>query len=265
MINISTPKNNSEIVKKFGTLQDKKYLCAMDLELTCWDSGDPDAAPAEDREITEIGVVVYDLQYNEVSRISHVVRPTLYPKISKYNTELTGITQEEVDAANPLPQTLRQLFEEGLPPVHEFVWVTWSRDPDWLMDEIRRKRITLEFDPRYVDVKLCDAAITGKRRTLKKALRAHNIPQEYPAHRALPDAISTGRLAARLRLSALDCSISNKRSYKQALESAKGSMVDKFCARTRCSDTLAVKILKAVKWDFQSARNVYEIFKSDLK
>lgn len=47
------------------------------------------------------------------SEFSHYVKPTQFPKLSAFCTELTGITQSDVDKAVPLKETL-QLFDEWL-------------------------------------------------------------------------------------------------------------------------------------------------------
>ena len=77
------------------------YLCVLDFEATCW--------PGEKRatqEIIEFPSVLYELDSNNkvkwMGEFSKYVRPVLEPILSDFCTELTGITQEQVDLAEPI-------------------------------------------------------------------------------------------------------------------------------------------------------------------
>ena len=259
-----TARHNEDIETKFGRLEDKKYICVMDLELTCWADDDPDRRPRKEMEITEIGFEVLDaITLKGVSRITKCVKPLNHPTISKYNTELTGITQDEVDSSNLLWFTVQVMLAEGqIPDPKEFVWASWSKDPEWLNKELTAQGYPDIFDPRYIDVKILDNA-KNKRRTLRKALYSLGLPQEMPAHRALPDAVSTARILRHMKLSALDAGISNSRTYRQALSSERKKAADKLSKSfSHLDDKSAYTLLKYCKWDYTVARNVATLFKN---
>ena len=76
-------------------------IAIFDLELTAW----PGTAarnwsgPGEYREIIQIGAVAVDIAagWRETAAFQMLVRPRLNPRLSPYITELTGITQAQVD------------------------------------------------------------------------------------------------------------------------------------------------------------------------
>jgi len=99
-----------------------KYLLVLDFEATCGD-----AVPYN--EIIEFPTLVYNLKEDKVEATFHeYVRPVDFPTLTKFCTDLTGITQDVVDAAVPFPVvwTRFQAFmkERGLlddPQSHVFV------------------------------------------------------------------------------------------------------------------------------------------------
>lgn len=87
------------------------YLCVLDFEATCWNKN-----PKLDRqEIIEFPSVLYELNSNNeiifISEFSKYVKPVLEPVLSDFCTELTGITQEQVDDANIIEKVYNEHFE----------------------------------------------------------------------------------------------------------------------------------------------------------
>ncbi|MER0247188.1 3'-5' exonuclease [Streptomyces sp. HSW2009] len=77
----------------------------FDLEFTSW----PDAlaqdwsAPGQLREIVQIGALRVREDHTIVEEYETLVRPTVNPELSPYFTELTGISQEQVDRGGLAP------------------------------------------------------------------------------------------------------------------------------------------------------------------
>ncbi len=64
-----------------------KYLLVLDFEATCGDV-------VRENEIIEFPTLVYNLQEDKVQATFHeYVRPTITPTLTKFCTDLTGITQ----------------------------------------------------------------------------------------------------------------------------------------------------------------------------
>ncbi|KAI0375376.1 exonuclease RNase T and DNA polymerase III [Pilatotrama ljubarskyi] len=79
-----------------------RYLLVLDFEATCDDT--ERIVPRQEMEIIEFPTIIYDLQKNEVEAVFHAyVRPTLHSKLTDFCTNLTGIQQTTVDAADPFP------------------------------------------------------------------------------------------------------------------------------------------------------------------
>ena len=81
------------------------YLCILDFEATCWEN----SSNKEQMEIIEFSSVLYKITetnnpsnatYEFISEFSEYVKPTINPQLSKFCTELTGITQDTVNAAD---------------------------------------------------------------------------------------------------------------------------------------------------------------------
>lgn len=253
-----------EAEKNFGRVEDKKYIVVFDLELTCWDG--EDRKPMSEMEVTEIGAVVLKADtLEEVRRFSETVRPVVHPNLSEFCTQLTGITQEEVDSSPILLELLEKLLEEGtLPDPKEFIWASWGGDARWLRDEINLKtpegQNPISFDPRFINIKLLD----GRRRGLKKAARALGVEQELPAHRALPDAVTTAEVGRRLNMSVMDAQVSNEKTYKQALTHQRGMMLEKFSGRHgNLPHKFVKKLLEKADWDYQQAKGWLDFFKNN--
>lgn len=87
-------------------------LCIFDLEATCWADDDPMRERQRDEsEIIEIGAVMlrpdpHTLQFEVAEEFTTFVRPDLHRELSPFCTQLTTITQEDVDNA----PSFRQAF-----------------------------------------------------------------------------------------------------------------------------------------------------------
>jgi len=76
-----------------------RYLLILDFEATCGDD------IKGQNEIIEFPTLVYSLERDEVEASFHeYVRPVVYPTLTAFCTDLTGITQDVVDAADTFPE-----------------------------------------------------------------------------------------------------------------------------------------------------------------
>lgn len=248
---------------EYGQLPSKEYFCVIDLEMLCWE--DSELKPRSAMEIIEIGIVVCDKNFNIISEISEFVKPYNDEELSDYCKTLTGITQEEVNSARNLILVMKDILDKELPPVEKFVWCAWGNDPLWLQKELESKtyleKNKFKFDTRYINLKVVD----GKRRGLKKALRAAGIEQVLPAHRALSDAKSTAFLAKQMKVTFEDCLVSNERTFRQRKTQEQKDLVVKLVKRHNISEKVAEKCLKLTSWDFSKCTEFIKTLKSELK
>ncbi|ORZ33357.1 ribonuclease H-like domain-containing protein [Catenaria anguillulae PL171] len=85
------------------------WILVMDFEATC----EPDKAFNYFNEIIEFPCLLLNRHGDFVAEFHSYVRPTLNPKLSEYCSQLTGVTQEQVDAAQTWPTVLHR-FEQWL-------------------------------------------------------------------------------------------------------------------------------------------------------
>lgn len=253
--------NIKEVEKEFGVLENKKYICVFDLELTCWDTKDPNFRPKDEMEIIELGILVCDLDLNILHEIQQFVKPVNYPQLSDYCVELTGITQIDVDQFESLEVEIDKLIAFGdLPSPQEFVWACWGSDAFHINAEWQKQTQEEQFfDPRHINIKFHDV----KRRGLKRALKSYGIKQVQPVHRALPDAKSALQLMKKMKLDILDCNVSNKKTERQTRLYKQNEMAEKFYKRTGLRVETSLRLLSQLDYDFQKAKNILEILRGD--
>jgi inhibitor of KinA sporulation pathway (predicted exonuclease) len=260
MVLIKAKNNTDEIITKFGPLEEKKFLCLLDLELTCEEGR---GLAKDEMEIIEIGIATVELNgYTINKQISEFVCPANNPILTKFCKDLTGIKQSEIDKAKPLPEVFSNIIKE-LPDPRDFVFVSWGGDSQWLSQELTKKapgREDLAFDPRFINLKLSYQDRYGKRGGLKKILKDEMLPQIEPAHRALSDALSLHLLAKKLQVTGIDCMVSNSKSYRQRLKSMQAQTIEKLVKRTGIEEYKAERILKIVQWDVGKAIQIFKIF-----
>ena len=76
-------------------LQSHDHMMILDIEHTCSIDG---SIPPNEREIIEFGAVVVDIKSLEIiDEFSALVKPQRNPEISNFCSQLTGITQSELD------------------------------------------------------------------------------------------------------------------------------------------------------------------------
>ncbi len=84
-----------------------RYLACLDFEANCVEGG-----KLYPQEIIEVPIVIYDVKNQRIdpSKQFHAYcRPTI--PLTPFCTQLTGITQDQVDAAEPFPVVLKRLDE----------------------------------------------------------------------------------------------------------------------------------------------------------
>jgi inhibitor of KinA sporulation pathway (predicted exonuclease) len=164
----------------------------VDVELTCWKGVPP---PGMKPEIIEIGIVEMDLATLEIPREkSYFVRPRRW-EISSLCTNLTGITETDIQSGRPFVEVLTALTEEFAPS--QALCCTWGNDAALIADACQT--IGLKAPLRN----LLDLAYLFQRLFLLKqptglssAIQMLGFDFEGVPHGALMDARNTARLHA---------------------------------------------------------------------
>lgn len=172
-------------------------ILVVDLEATCWEGSPP---AGQEHEIIEIGLCLLEVATLErVEKRAILVRPAR-SVISPYCTELTTLTQEEVEREGiPLAvacDLLRGTYQSQTCP-----WASYGEyDRQQLERECRRKGVDYPFGARHLNVKTLFALAHALPREvpLDKALRLRGFSLEGTHHRGLDDAWNIARLLAEL-------------------------------------------------------------------
>ncbi|MFI6444310.1 exonuclease domain-containing protein [Kitasatospora sp. NPDC050543] len=161
-------------------------LNVIDVEATCWDGEPPPGAVSE---IIEIGLAVVDLGTGErVGRHSILVRPAR-SAVSAFCTELTGLTQAEVDTGLDFAEACRVLAAEHRAGVRP--WASWGDyDRHQFTRQCRATGTAYPFGRRHTNAKAAftEAHRLRKRPGMAQALRIAGLPLEGRHHRGEDDA-----------------------------------------------------------------------------
>lgn len=174
-------------------------LNVVDIEATCWDGQPPPGAVSE---IIEIGLTVVDLRAADgvspartgsrargrVARHRILVRPAR-SAVSAFCTELTGLTQAEVDTGLSFAEACRLLASEHAAGIRP--WASWGDyDRNQFTRQCRATGVRYPFGHRHTNAKIPFTAAHGlrKRPGMAQALRIAGLPLEGRHHSGADDA-----------------------------------------------------------------------------
>lgn len=169
-------------------------VVVCDIEATCWVDGQ--SPPIDEMETIEIGCVLCDWNGSVFDEFSSFVRPVKNPILSAFCTQLTTITQDDVDGAPLFAEAMRLV--DAWCKNRSGVWSSWGNyDRRLLADqEQRAKGRSVFLEMPHVNLKKSWRRTT-KCRThcgLQSALTFHGLSFEGTPHRAVSDARNTARL-----------------------------------------------------------------------
>lgn len=178
-----------------AVVADERRLVVVDVEATCWRKG----VFSRKKETIEMGavLVLLDRAQSEWPDFQTFVRPRRLPHLSSFCRELTGITQEDVDAAPSFPEALRLLLEWSQ-PLERVVLATWSRYDVWQLDLDLEAHGLPKLAVPFLDVKKLAARIVGTKSFEETVRELAPDAVAMPSHRALADARRTARILGRL-------------------------------------------------------------------
>jgi len=149
-------------------------------------------------EIIQIGAVKLDRYFNVTDTMMRYVKPTIYPVVNPFVTELTGITTDQLAAAETFPEVYQAFteFADGT----ESVFCIWGMaDMKELYRNIEYHHLNhRELSKRYVNLQPVAAhhftLPKKKLLKLKAAAEMFHIPLVYTFHNALHDALYTAEI-----------------------------------------------------------------------
>lgn len=164
----------------------RTLLNVIDVEATCWEGEPPPGAVSE---IIEIGLTVVDLDRRErLTKHRLLVRPRR-STVSDFCTELTGLTQEEVDTGVEFAEACRILVDEHR--ADSTPWASWGDyDRKQFERQCRATGTRYPFGQRHANVRLQFTESRGLRRRpgMAAALDIAGFPLEGRHHSGADDA-----------------------------------------------------------------------------
>lgn len=167
----------------------------VDLEATCDASGFP-PAQMETIEIGAVGVTGPDVEPSE--EFASFVQPVATRQLSEFCRNLTGITQNDVDTAEPFYAVFPR-FVEWCETGGPFTLCSWGAyDQNQLRRDCERHKMTFpESFEQHINLKREFARLFETRPLgMAGALRHLQIPLEGRHHRGIDDARNIARIAA---------------------------------------------------------------------
>ena len=167
-----------------------------DLEATCWKTESERSGRTQ--EIIEIGALKIN-EYGKVdSRFESFIRPVIHPQLSVFCTQLTGISQVEVNQADIFPLVVKD-FQDwiGLNDEEDYLLCSWGFFDQRAMakncllhdmeDSWTKEHISLKH--QYPRIKGLPYAIG-----LKTAVEKEGYEFEGAHHRGIDDAINLAKI-----------------------------------------------------------------------
>ena len=169
------------------------YYLVIDLEATCCDRR---SFPQGEMEMIEIGAVMADARsLQPIDEFDSFVRPVRHPTLTVFCTELTSITQQQVERADGFREVLDRLLEWAAQyPDHLFC--SWGEyDRKQFARDCSFHRVRYPFDD-HLNLKRRFAERLGLRKpeSMKGALRKVGLPLEGTHHRGIDDARNIANL-----------------------------------------------------------------------
>ena len=152
-------------------------------------------------EVIQIGAVKLDKNLRICGSYQIIVKPRYFKKLHKHVSELTGITQEQMDVGTPLTlasESFKRWCGE------DFVFLTWGPDDiPMLKENFNVNDLDCDWLNTTYDLQKIFARQTNdesKQRSLEYAMEHFEIPMNLPAHDALNDAYFTALVAQKLNV-----------------------------------------------------------------
>ncbi|GAB5425982.1 MAG: exonuclease domain-containing protein [Crocinitomicaceae bacterium] len=176
--------------------QYKMNYIILDLEATCWE----DRSIKRRSEIIEIGAVKINEEKEIVDEFCAFIQPSLHPELSEFCTELTTITQEDVDGAETFERVIRN-FWEWINLDEDYLLGSWGMyDRNQFRKDCELHELSTEWLRRHISLKHQYTKIKNMKRHagMKGALWMEGIELQGTHHRGIDDARNISKIFLKL-------------------------------------------------------------------
>lgn len=171
-------------------------ILVIDVEATCWQDKPP---KGQENEIIEVGVCALELSSGEVVESESILVRPERSKVSAFCTELTTLTQEQVDAGVSFREACSRLKKHYQGKSR--VWASYGDyDRRQFERQCRGREIGYPFGPTHLNVKNLFALMHGLPHEIGMAgaLDKLGLPLEGTHHRGLDDARNIAKILTAL-------------------------------------------------------------------
>ena len=164
-----------------------------DIEATCWRGRPPDGI----QEVIEIGAVKVNKKAEVIDSFSQFIRPTFNTKISKFCTQLTSITQKDVDAADTYDKVIQNFKDWIGVGESKYLLCSWGQwDAQILANNCRLHKVDDQWVAKYSNIKNKHqkALKLDYPMGLKNAVSNDGFEFTGIHHRAISDAENTAKV-----------------------------------------------------------------------
>jgi len=164
-------------------------LICCDIESTCWERGEQ--PKKEVSEIIEIGVAVINLKSLQIEQSEGIIVKPARSKISKFCTQLTTITQDQVDKGVSFSQACDILVNKY--DSKNLVWGSWGQyDRKMFESQCRETYVDYPFSREHINIKNIFSVFYGasKEFNMPTALEELDMILQGTLHRGVDDAVN---------------------------------------------------------------------------
>lgn len=179
---------------------DLDQILVVDIEATCWEGAIP---PGQESEIIEIGICPLDIASGQrLQKESILVKPEC-SCVSEFCTQLTTLTQEQVDQGIAFSEASSILRKKYLSK--DRIWASYGDyDRRQFQRQCQTRSITYPFGNRHINIKtlLAIVYVLPREVGMAQALELLNLPLEGTHHRGGDDAWNIAGILSTLLLQA---------------------------------------------------------------
>lgn len=171
-------------------------IIVIDIESTCWKERSP---KGQINEIIEIGMTPVETKSGNLLETRDIIVKPEHSMISDFCTDLTTLTQEQVDLGVPFKDACRILTDEFM--TKNRVWASYGNyDKNRFEEQCIREKIDYPFGNDHINTKALFAAVHSLRHQvgMSKALNILGIPLEGTHHRGNDDSRNIAKILSRL-------------------------------------------------------------------
>ena len=173
-------------------------IVVIDIESTCWEK---DIPVGQNNEIIEVGICVVDIYSGNRERKESILVKPKHSEVSKFCTQLTTLTQEQVDKGTSFKKMC--LYLENTYLTRSRVWASYGDyDRKQFLEQCPLNFTPYPFGSTHINIKNLFAIFhtLPKEVGMSRALQILKLPLEGTHHRAMDDAWNIAMILSKLLL-----------------------------------------------------------------